>query len=109
MKRLKGILLKNGLLVISAVLYVFIMKIIGITCPILALFNIPCPTCGMSRALICLIRLDLKGYMSYNPMALPLCAAVLIMFNLGEFKKKRTALVISLGIVVLNFIFYLIK
>lgn len=50
-----------------------------ITCVFLHLLHIPCPGCGMTRALICLLRLDFSGAWRYNPLifAMPYVLAYL--------------------------------
>jgi hypothetical protein len=36
-------------------------------CPLYALTGVECPACGTQRALHCLVHLDLRGAMGYNP------------------------------------------
>lgn len=46
-------------------------------CPTASLFGIPCPSCGLTRASIALLRGDLHGAMHFHPLApllLPLIA-----------------------------------
>lgn len=38
-------------------------------CPFLTLTGLPCPTCGISRALVGFARGDLAGAFSYHPLA----------------------------------------
>jgi len=40
----------------------------GITCVFLHFLGIPCPGCGMTRALLCVLRLDFLGALDYNPL-----------------------------------------
>ena len=51
---------------------------LGVGCPILWLTGFPCPTCGTTRALLALLRLDFHGYLFYQPFAVPLIAAVVL-------------------------------
>lgn len=37
-------------------------------CPFRAILGIPCPGCGMTRALVCLLHGDLKSSLYYHPM-----------------------------------------
>ena len=40
-----------------------------------------CPTCGVTRAILSLARLDVKGYFEYHPLAIPLVISVLLMIH----------------------------
>ena len=63
-------LLKKYLVIgVGVVAYYSICNIFNITCPIKHMTGVPCPTCGMTRAMLALMRLDIKGYIEYNPMA----------------------------------------
>ena len=81
-----------------------VVFITDIGCPFYYVFGIPCPTCGTTRALICLFRLDIKGYLSYNPAALFLLPLPMIVaFDLH--RQKRYALCTAS----VNFVFYLVR
>ena len=41
---------------------------LGLNCPIRSLTGIPCPGCGMSRAWLSALRLDILGAFRYHPM-----------------------------------------
>lgn len=43
-----------------------VFKRLGITCIFLEIFGIPCPGCGMTRAVSCLMRFDFIGAARYN-------------------------------------------
>jgi Protein of unknown function (DUF2752) len=38
-------------------------------CPFKALFDLPCPSCGVTRAAMALATLDIAGAVSINPLA----------------------------------------
>ena len=40
----------------------------GIGCPILYVIGIPCPGCGMTRAVLACLRLDFAAAFRYHPM-----------------------------------------
>ena len=40
----------------------------GISCVFQHFLGIPCPGCGMTRAFLCLTRLDFAGAWRYNPL-----------------------------------------
>jgi hypothetical protein len=78
------------------------------TCIIRSIFHIPCPTCGVTRALISLIKGDIKGYCFYNIMALPLCLAT-IMLIYGDKTNNKKMTIIGVLILVINILYYLIR
>ena len=41
--------------------------VLKVGCLAKAIFTIPCPVCGMTRAFLSLLRLDLSAAMRYNP------------------------------------------
>lgn len=46
----------------------FLMEKTGIGCVFLHFFGIPCPGCGMTRALRCLLQLDFAGAFRHHPL-----------------------------------------
>lgn len=62
-------LTKEELLEITAVAGCYIvMEILGITCPILFITGISCAGCGMSRAWLSLLRLNISNAFYYHPL-----------------------------------------
>ena len=59
--------LKLGLLLICATLLA-LWYFWDLPCIPRVLTGIPCPTCGLTRAWLCALRLDLPGAFSYYPM-----------------------------------------
>lgn len=60
----------------------------GIGCPILYVTGISCPSCGMTRACLHLLQLDLPGAIHYHPLCFTLpFLAVLILFQ-NKIPKK---------------------
>ena len=61
-------------------------------CPILYVFGIPCPMCGMTRSLYALIDLDFARSMYYNPSSVVfytfLVAAIISIFTLSIFQYR---------------------
>lgn len=66
---------------IAAMVTVLMLAAVGaviafdIPCLFLRLFGIPCPLCGMTRSVLCALRLDFVGAFRFHPMfwALPYC------------------------------------
>ncbi|MBR1779508.1 MAG: DUF2752 domain-containing protein [Clostridia bacterium] len=69
--------------------------------------GLPCPTCGVTHALISILKLDFDAYMKYNPMAIPLVLAVVLAIYFKKFKHKRIIIAIILFIAIANLIIYL--
>lgn len=98
--------LKIHILIISLLIcYTVFCYFLG--CPFRNIFGFPCPTCGMTHALISLICFDFNGYINYNPMALPMAITILIAFHLNLFKHKKILTVIVVSIAIINFFVYL--
>lgn len=89
--RLISKILKSSLFWIALYLiYVLIMNIFKLeSCPIKLLIGLPCPGCGMTRAILCLLKLDIKGSFRYNALWLILLfiVVVAILKKYGIFKK----------------------
>ncbi len=71
----------NLTMLAAALGYMALMVRTGIFCPIRHFTGIPCAGCGMSRALGCLLRLDIAGSLSNNPALVPCLIAVFFMIN----------------------------
>ena len=70
-----------GAILLIAALYAAMMAL-GITCPIRFLTGISCAGCGMTRAWISLLRLDLSAAVSFHPLFwLPIPAAALFLLR----------------------------
>lgn len=85
-------LLTLGLIAaVVAVFYVF-----QIPCLFKSAFGIICPGCGMTRAYLCLLKLDLVGAFTFHPMfwAVPVLAA-LYLFDGRLFKAKLLNLTLT--------------
>ena len=88
--------IKLGKVLISALLGLSIIfffikgfgKVTGSICLIRGLTGIPCPSCGMSRAIIAVINGDIINAFKFHPLFwLPFVALLLIIFKRRFFKK----------------------
>lgn len=86
------------LLILCIVLAVY--KIFDIPCVFDLLLNIPCPSCGMTRAYISLLHLDFYGAFSMHPMfwSVP----VLLLYYLFDWKLFKVKWLDSLVLVLIG-------
>lgn len=77
-----------------------VMQLLGITCPIKFLTGISCPGCGMTRAWLALLRLDLHAALAYHPLFwLPPVALALYLLCRRRFPRAiRPGLMVMCGL-----------
>lgn len=74
-----------------------ILSGLGITCPIKFITGISCAGCGMTRAWIALLHLDIKGAFYYHPLFfLPPFAVILFLLKSNINKKLYTFLIFTI-------------
>ncbi len=94
---------RTGYLALFLLVALF-MKLIGAPCLIRQLFKVPCPTCGSTRAIIALLKLNLKGYLYYNAMSLfVFLSAVIIIYK--EFLPKKSEF-LAYFFLAINLVYY---
>lgn len=64
-----------------------VMRFTGIGCFIKHFTGIPCPGCGITRALFALLRLDFASAFNYNPLIF--CMPYVFAYIFFDFKNKR--------------------
>jgi hypothetical protein len=86
----------TGSVLIAAIVFSFTAG-----CPFLLVTGIPCPGCGMTRAILSALRFDFTAAFGYHPLfpLVILCAAVLIV-RIGYYciTKSKTRLPASHGL-----------
>lgn len=86
------------------VLLYVLLESLGITCPIRFLTGISCAGCGMSRAWLSLLRLNLAGALYYHPLFwLPIPAAALLLF-----RRRLPKRVFTVGLSLCGVLFVLV-
>jgi hypothetical protein len=96
----------------SLAAYWLILSFSGIGCPIRAITGIPCPACGMTRAIIALLHLDIASYWYYNPAALLIVFAILLGVHIRPLNKyipKRILHFLLIFCALIIFIVWLIR
>ena len=68
MKIIKKVLIYAFLLFSMYIFSQITNKILGTACPLIYIFDIPCPLCGMTRAHIALLKGDIELAFAYNPL-----------------------------------------
>lgn len=89
--------LKIGITV-GYLLFVFLMYNLGVRCLFRMGLGIPCPGCGMTRALVSLLRLDLPGAFDYHPMVFFLPLMYIYFLYDGRLFGKKADTVIWIGL-----------
>lgn len=97
---------RNALAVIVG--FYALIELLDVTCPIKFVTGISCAGCGMSRAWLSLLRMDVAGAFAYHPLFwLPVPAALILLFR--RRLPKRMARVLLLIICVLFLAVYLVR
>jgi hypothetical protein len=103
-KRIKKALI---LVFFLSLLFALALFIYQFGCVFRQLTHIPCPTCGMSRAIISLMKLDFASYFYYNAFALPVLFSIIVLAFSKHFNKQF--FVFAILILILNFIYYIYR
>lgn len=90
----RSLLLTMGLAAYFAAAF-FLMGRTGIGCVFLHFFGIPCPGCGMTRAMWCLLRLDFAGAFRHHPLvfAMPYVFAYILFPMEGKLHRRLLSVI----------------
>ena len=95
------------ILVLSALLFVVILIWkIEPGCLVQRFLNIPCPTCGMTRAFFALINGDIKLSLNYHPMiwSVPVLMCMFLFYEKFFIGRPKRASQILLILIIMLFI-----
>ena len=94
---------------IAIILFYFFMSMIfNIGCPILWITGISCAGCGMTRAWLSVLRLDLKAAFYYHPLFwLP--AIIMLVYFIKNKIPKRVLWLLSTAAISLFLITYILR
>lgn len=99
----------NLTMLIATLCYMALMVRTGIYCPIRHFTGIPCAGCGMSRALVCLLHLDFRGYLHNNPALVPCVIAVFFTINRETVVLSRLSMRVKDAVICGGFCFTLVS
>ncbi|MBE6601175.1 MAG: DUF2752 domain-containing protein [Ruminococcaceae bacterium] len=100
---------KHLVYLLALSLIVLLITGLKIGCPILYVFKIPCPCCGITRALISFCKGDWNGYLHYHALALPLLGAIWMLLHKKLFNKQVLLSVFSFTVLLCNFLYYIYR
>lgn len=88
--------------------YCSLSILLHIPCPILWFTGVSCPGCGITRALLCLCRLDFAGAVYYNPsiFAVVLAAVLLLICYFRKDQKTRKIVLVGIAWVMIGVYLY---
>ena len=87
-------------------LFVAALFIIAKTgCPIKNILSVQCPTCGMTRAVFSLLKMNLANYCYFNFMAIPTLLSMFII----KFCAEKFYIKLAYVILLINLIYYLFR
>ena len=89
---------------VGIVIYSLILRLFGSTCIILSIFGVRCPGCGLTRAVLSLLRLDFAAAVDYHPLVFTLPLLFLyFLFDGRLFSKIADRIILS--VVLAAFVF----
>lgn len=98
---------ENLLVIVLLFVFALFLRFSDVGCIIRYFFGIPCPTCGMTRALLSLLKLELRAYFYYNAFALPVFFSVIAIIFCKCIHK--CFLYLAIFILTLNIAYYIYR
>jgi len=102
-RKIRAVLLRTAILLLAAS-----AMMLGWwhDCFLLRIFHLPCLTCGMTRSLRALLRLDWRASLRYHPLTVPFALTFWLLLNreplgIPEWRMRRWAAV--LGVLLIAF------
>lgn len=102
---------KTEIFIICGIVALYtVLSVIGIpTCPSKVLLGIPCPGCGISRALMSAIQLDFASAFEYNPLWILVPVALIAITVLSVYDKNRAVEIIVIVFFVIAIAIYIYR
>lgn len=89
--------------------FLVISRLTGVSCVILYFTGVPCPACGMTRAMVALLSADVSAYVRYNAMAPFVFLAVLLEIHINRLPRRKIIHGYSITVLLLNLIYYAVR
>ena len=104
---------KNGLAIIIVAAGLFVVNyIFGTICPIAILLGVPCPGCGMTRAVIAVLHGQFIQAASYNA-AVYVWAAYAVFWIIDRYifenKKKKISMTVIIVVCILTIMYFIYR
>lgn len=96
-------LLKGGIILLATCVFLYVFRI---GCPIKFVTGIACPGCGMTRAVISLIRFDFKDAIMYHPMVFTLPLIIILYLFRNNVNKRlfNSLLIVIIAAFIITYI-----
>lgn len=97
----------------DVVIFALIMALVYLfyDCPFELIFGIPCAGCGLSSALLSVLKLDFAGAMEHHPLIFLIMAEFVYLLFIRRFVKPNKMIEVAVGIatLVLLFVIWIIR
>ncbi len=107
-KIINWLLIDLTILLIAA-LYYLLIYLLDTSCLIKKIIGIECPTCGMTRSIVCLLKGDILGYFRFNYLGLPTLLVIYLTFHIQNEKSKKIMNVICIALALAILLRYIIN
>ena len=97
---------QKSLILAAALAAVAALSLLGVGCPIYHFLGFPCPGCGMTRAVLCLLHLDFAGAWSFHPMVFALPYLFALFWRDGKVFSNRALNAAVFALVALGFLLW---
>ena len=104
---LKDIKSARWAIILIIAYFAFFKKYIYSICPVVLITGFPCPGCGMTRALLCVLKLDFAGAWRMHPFIYPIillaalfCICRYIMGNRGMKFLFTIVIIIAVAMII---------
>ena len=69
-----------NILMVSGILLLFIILFFDVHCIFKTIFHIPCISCGLTRGILSILKLDFISALKYNVLSIPIFIMILVFY-----------------------------